>query len=281
MLDICHQHKYNFDYTNTSILTSLEKIAVQNEESLNEVKRVIRGLISKEAYYKYLNRYLIQFENKFFENQSPVKSIEQVIDMMNQTDMEDAIGQSDGEVTLVYISYSWEKNSDNIVNHFCFVLKQNGIAYKRDKKDCTYMDNIKEFMDSIRNGNTIVVVFSRQYMLSKNCMYELSGIMQHSDWQKKILPVVVDDSIRERSSYKELVKHWNGQIVELEKEVGDLKEFGPEIVAPIEEKLKEVKTIFSFLPSLKRYVDWVNADSLNNLSSTNFKVLIDIIKEIK
>ena len=281
VLDICHQHKYNYDYANTSILTSLEKIAVQNEESLHEVKRVIRGLISKEAYYKYLNRYLIQFENKYYENQSPVKSIEQVIDMINQTNMEDDTGQNGGEVTLVYISYSWEKNSDNIVNHFCYVLKQNGIAYKRDKKDCNYMDNIKDFMDSIRNGNTIVVVFSRQYMLSKNCMYELSGIMQHTDWQKKILPVVVDDSIRERSFYKELVKHWKSQIDDLEKETDDLMEFGPEIVAPIEEELNEVKTIFSFLPSLKRYVDWVNADSLNNLSSTNFKVLIDKIIEIK
>lgn len=32
---------------------------------------------------------------------------------------------------------------------------------------------------------------------------------------------------------------------------------------------------------LKRYVDWVNAESLNNLSSTNFKVLIDKIKGMK
>ena len=281
VLDICHQHKYNYDHVNASILTSLETIAVQNEESLNEVKRVIRGLISKDAYYKYLNRYLIQFENKYYENHSPVKRIDKVIDMMNQADMNDAIEQNDGEVALVYISYSWEKNSDNIVNHFCFVLNQNGIDFKRDKKDCNYMDNIKEFMDSIRNGGTIVVVFSRQYMLSKNCMYELSGIMEHTDWQKKILPVVVDDSIRERSFYKELVKHWKSQIDELEKEVDDLKEFGSEIVAPIEEELMEVRKIFSFLPSLKRYVDWVNADSLNNLSSTNFKVLIDRIRETR
>lgn len=92
VLDICHQHKYNNDYTNTSIITSLEKIAVRNEESLNEVKRVIKGLISKDVYYKYLNRYLIQFENKYYDNQSSVKSIEQVINIMNQTDVEDSKG---------------------------------------------------------------------------------------------------------------------------------------------------------------------------------------------
>ena len=279
ILDICHQHKYNNDYTNTSIISSLEKIAVRNEESLNEVKRVIRGLISKDVYYKYLNRYLIQFENKYYENHSPVKNIEQVINMMNQADMEDDYGIMDDKVTPVYISYSWEKNSDNIVNHFCFVLEQSGITYKRDKKDCHYMDNIKEFMNSIRNGGIIVVVFSRKYMLSKNCMYELSGVMHQENWKQKILPVVVDDSIRERSFYKELVKHWKAQIDELEKEVEDMREYGAKIVAPIEDELEEVKTVFNFLAELKRYVDWVNADSLDNLSFSNFQSLINIIRE--
>lgn len=257
----------------------MEKIAVRNEESLNEVKRVIRGLISKDVYYKYLNRYLIQFENKYYENHSPVKNIEQVINMMNQADMEDDYGIMDDKVTPVYISYSWEKNSDNIVNHFCFVLEQSGITYKRDKKDCHYMDNIKEFMNSIRNGGIIVVVFSRKYMLSKNCMYELSGVMHQENWKQKILPVVVDDSIRERSFYKELVKHWKAQIDELEKEVEDMREYGAKIVAPIEDELEEVKTVFNFLAELKRYVDWVNADSLDNLSFSNFQSLINIIRE--
>ena len=279
VLDICHQHKYNNDYTNTSIITSLEKIAVRNEESLNEVKRVIKGLISKDVYYKYLNRYLILFENKYYENHSPVKSIEQAINMMNQTDMENSNGNKDDKMVPVYISYNWEKNSDNIVNHFCFVLEQYGIVYKRDKKDCHYTDNIKEFMNAIRNGDIIVVVFSRKYMLSKNCMYELSGIMQQENWEKKILPVVVDDSIRERSFYKELVKHWKTKIDELEKEADEMREYGAKIIAPIEDELKEIKIIFDFLAELKRYVDWVNAESLNNLSSSNFQTLINKIRD--
>lgn len=278
VLDICHQNRYNNDFTNTSIISSLEKIAVVNEESLHEVKRVIRGLISKDGYYKYLNRYLIQFENKYYENHSPVKSIDDVLNIINHKDVEISDENKGSDVMPIYISYSWENSSDAIVNHFCLVLEQYGIAYKRDKKDCNYMDNIKDFMDSIRNGDLIVVVFSRKYMLSKNCMYELSGIMQHENWTNKILPVVVDDSIRERSFYKELVKHWKKELDELEKEVEEMKEYGKAIVTPIEDELKEVSTIFSFLGELKKYVDWVNADSLHNLSSTNFKALVDKIK---
>lgn len=281
VLDICHQNRYNNDFTNTSIISSLEKIAVVNEESLHEVKRVIRGLISKDGFYKYLNRYLIQFENKYYESHSPMISIEQVIDMMNQAFMEGTKDNKDEEVKPVYISYSWEKNSDNIVNHFCCVLDHYGIDYKRDKKDCHYTDNIKDFMDSIGNGDIIVVVFSRQYMLSRNCMYELSKINQQENWKDKILPVVVDDSIRDRSFYIELVKHWKSEKNTLEKNIEELKEIDENCAAPIEEELREANDIFNFLPELKRYVDWVNAESLNNLSSTNFKVLIDKIKGIK
>ena len=136
-------------------------------------------------------------------------------------------------------------------------------------------------MDSIGNGDIIVVVFSRQYMLSRNCMYELSKIKQQENWKDKVLPVVVDDSIRERTFYIELVKHWKTEKESLEKDIEELKAIDENSAAPLEDELREANDIFNFLPELKRYVDWVNAESLNNLSSTNFKVLIDKIKGMK
>ena len=99
--------------------------------------------------------------------------------------------------TPVYISYNWEDNSDHTVNHLCTVFELRRINYRRDKQNCHYLDNIKTFMNSIRNGEIIVVVLSRAYMLSKNCMYELSGILERKDGMDRILPVVVDDSIRD------------------------------------------------------------------------------------
>ena len=110
-------------------------------------------------------------------------------------------------------------------------------------------------------------------------MYELSGIMQQENWEKKILSIVLDDSIRDRSFYKELVKHWKTQMNEIEQEADQMKEYGETIVAPIKEELKEVKIIFNFLAELKKYVDWVNAESLNNLSSSNFQSLINKIRD--
>ena len=149
VIDICHQHKFNNDYANTSIITSLEKIAISNEESLKEVKRVIRGLISKDVYYKYLNRYLIQFENKYYESHSPIKSIEQVINMIDNDIPSEENSVKATNQAPVYISYNWENNSDHTVNHLCTVFVLRGINYCRDKQNCHYLDNIKAFMNSI------------------------------------------------------------------------------------------------------------------------------------
>lgn len=279
VIDICHQHKYNNDYANPSIITSLEKIAIRDEESLKEVKRVIRELIGKDIYYKYLNRYLIQFENKYYDSHSPIKNIDQVINMIDNDMPSEENSIKARNQTPVYISYNWEDNSDHTVNHLCTVFVLRRINYSRDKQNCHYLDNIKTFMNSIRNGEIIVVVLSRAYMLSKNCMYELSGILERKDGMDRILPVVVDDSIRDRRFYIDMVKYWKDQKDKIDDDVNTMMGIDPNMVAPLVKEQEEIKAIYGFLLKIKDYIDWINADSLNNLSSSNFQSLIDKILE--
>lgn len=94
------------------------------------------------------------------------------------------------------------------IDYFCFVLKTLHTPFRCDKNTCKYMDNIKEFMNTIQKGQKIVIVLSRPYLKSKNYMYELTNIMQHDDFRNRILPVVTDDSIRNTFFYIELEKHW-------------------------------------------------------------------------
>ena len=279
VIDICHQHKYNNDYANPSIITSLEKIAIRDEESLKEVKRVIRELIGKDIYYKYLNRYLIQFENKYYDSHSPIKNIDQVINMIDNDMPSEENSIKARNQTPVYISYNWEDNSDHTVNHLCTVFELRRINYRRDKQNCHYLDNIKTFMNSIRNGEIIVVVLSRAYMLSKNCMYELSGILERKDGMDRILPVVVDDSIRDRRFYIDMVKYWKDQKDKIDDDVNTMMGIDPNMVAPLVKEQEEIKAIYGFLLKIKDYIDWINADSLNNLSSSNFQSLIDKIRK--
>ena len=177
----------------------------------------------------------------------------------------------------IYISYNWEGHSAHIVDYLGFVLENRGLPFKLDKKDCPYTVNIKEFMNAIRAGKTVIVVLSRPYLRSKNCMYELSGIMENVNYKDRMLPVVVDDTIRDDDFYVELVKHWKEKKDKQTEIVEKLRDLDPDMAEPEEMKLKEIEQVYGLLKVIKEYIDWANADNLDALSSSRFKKIIDEI----
>ena len=200
---------------------------------------------------------------------------------MKMVDEDEVVNEARSEEDSVYISYNWESTSFTTVEYLCTVLRDNNIPYKRDRKDCNYMDNIKEFMDAIRNGNTVIVVFGRLYMKSQNCMYELSGIMEHPDYVKRILPVVVDDAVRKTSFYISLAKHWKKKKDDQEKAVAKLKAIDEFLAEPEEKKLKEIEAVYKLLPVIKEYVDWTNTENLNAMCASQFSSILRKIREKK
>ena len=282
ILQYYHEHNMNDSFINSSILDSLEQIAVQNNDNLIEVKSALKVLIAQDDYFAYLNRYIIAFENKYYGLNSGINGIYDATRLIgsatSSTIKKDEIKHTiSSKSEPIYISYNWENLSSYIVDYFCFVLDTLKIENRRDKKDCHYMDNIKEFMDAIHKGQRIVVVLSRPYLKSKNCMYELTGIMQHGNYEKRIIPVVTDDTIRDPYFYIDLVKYWKEQKEEKQNIVNQMLEVDPECAKPLEAELKEVAQIYEFLGKIKKYIDWTNAESLNSLSITNFKSIIDVI----
>ena len=284
-IQYCKEKLFDGPFMLTSILASLERIAVKNEESLNEVKLYLRGLTQKGSQYKYLNRHILAFENKYYASYSGISDINKVIELINSCAPveKEAISivedESDDVEGVLYISYNWESNSQQLVDHFCFVLDTERIGYKRDKKDCGYRNNIKEFMNAIRAGKTIVVVFSRAYLKSNYCMYELSGIMEDPAFEERILPVVMDDTLRGADFYKKLVSYWKKMLDEQQQLVAELKEIDPEKAEPEEEELEEIKAAYDVLPMVRKYLKWTVTENLESLSFTHFKTIVDKIKE--
>ena len=269
------KHKMDGHFMLNSILNSLERIAVKDKDALFEVKNELGQLIQKGKQFQYLNRYIIAFEDKFYAADSGIGDIN---DAMKMVDENSPLEQEMTEDESIYLSYSWKSDSIRTVEHLCSVLEYNKIPYKRDKKDCNYMDNIKEFMDTIRNGKSVIVVFSRTYLRSLNCMYELSGIMEDSAYFNRILPIVADDDIRQTRFYVNLAKYWVKEKEKQEKEVAQFKELPPELAKPEEEKLAQIEAIIKLLPTVKSYLDWTNAENLNGLCATQFSSILRKIR---
>lgn len=284
-IQFCYEKHRDEPFMLTSILASLERIAVKDEDSLNEVKMYLRGLTQKGNQYKYLNRHILLFEDKYYASYSGISNISKVIEMI-ETSVQmktstDHIAFEDKNMNVedvVYVSYNWTGESLHIVDYFCTVLDYEKIGFKRDKRDCSYLENIKEFMNAIRAGKTVVVVFNRYYFKSRYCMYELSGIMEDPAFKDRVLPVVIDDTIRDSTFYVEIVKYWKNQLDEESELVEELKSIDPNMAKPEETKCKEIEAIYQLLPIIKEYIDWINAENLDSLSSSHFKTIIDKVK---
>lgn len=108
-------------------------------------------------------------------------------------------------------------------------------------------------------------------------MYELSGIMGNVDYKDRILPVVVDDTIRDDDFYVELVRHWKEKKDKQTGIVEKLRDIDPDMVEPEETKMKEIELVYGLLKVIKEYIDWANADNLDVLSSSQFKKIINEI----
>lgn len=281
----CDEHKMESHFFLNSILTSLERIAVSDKDALEEVKRYLMKLTQRGIQFKYLNRYIMSFEDKYYAAYNGIADIRdamRIVDMERDNDyqeVKDGTDDHDDDNDCIYISYSWKSESMHTVDYLCFVLETNEIPYKLDRRDCGYLDNIKNFMDAIRKGRTVIVVFSRPYMMSQSCMYELSGLMEDESYFKRILPVVVDDTIRNSKFYLDLVKYWKDQKDEQETLVAELKKIDVGVAAPEEEKLKELEAVFKLLPSIKKYIDWTDVENLDSMSATRFNTIVRKIKE--
>jgi len=278
------EHKIDTHFILNSILTSLERISIKSMDALLEVKSYLRQLTQKGQQFKYLNRWIISYEDKYYAAGYGVTTIKEAMIKVD-SDEDTKKGKEVDEKRIwgpnegVYISYNWEGHSSHIVDFLCFVLENKNIPYLRDKNDCSYLDNIKEFMNAIRAGKTVIVVFSRPYLKSKNCMYELSGILQDQSFKDRILPVVVDDTIRDDLFYVELVRFWKELKEKQEGIVKQMQEIDPDMAEPQQTKLNEINIIYGLLKVIKDYVDWENAENLDALCATRFRTIIDRITD--
>lgn len=181
----------------------------------------------------------------------------------------------------VYISYNWEDKSDVTANHLYDTLYPH-FALRRDKEDCNYGENIKDFMEAIREGQYIVVIISQEYLKSENCMFELAGIMKHPDYKNRLFPIICDSKdskVRDDNFYVELLIEWRKKLETKNEQVEKAKAVNSKGATPLEEKLKTIKDVNDLLSDLKTYIDYTNAPSYVDASNQRFSKIIESIKE--
>ena len=92
----------------------------------------------------------------------------------------------------IFLSYSWGNKdiADAIDNDF----KSVGITFQRDIRDIKYTESIKDFMHRIGRSDFVVMLISDEYLKSENCMYEVTELLNAHEFEKRILPVTLQNA---------------------------------------------------------------------------------------
>jgi tetratricopeptide (TPR) repeat protein len=92
----------------------------------------------------------------------------------------------------IFLSYSWRNKdiADAIDNDWQAV----GITMIRDVRDMEYKGNLKDFMKRVHESDFVLLLISKDYLESKNCMYEALEMFDDPDFTRKILPILTDDA---------------------------------------------------------------------------------------
>lgn len=190
----------------------------------------------------------------------------------------DAI-KKDKELPTVYISYKWKGESTDVVDSLCDLFKRKHIYYKRDKEDCLYGDNITEFMNEIREGTFVVVLFSEAYLKSFNCVYELAGVLNHTDYMKRVFPIVIDETVRGENKYKELANYWESKKAEKNYIISQIHTNGGSVTLPLTKKIDLIDGFINQLQKLAEVTENINSYTFQTLKESEYEPLISRIKE--
>ncbi|MBS4029298.1 MAG: tetratricopeptide repeat protein [Ignavibacteriales bacterium] len=174
----------------------------------------------------------------------------------------------------IFISYSW-KNKD-IADAIDNDWKAVGITLVRDVRDLTFKTPLKEFMKRVKETDYVLLVISKAYLESKNCMYETLELLEEPKFKDRILPIVLDDAnITTPQGKISYIKYWDEQIKSVNKEIEGL--VGNTNLSELYEELNQYNKIrdnvSKFIAAIvsMRYLSWDGA------KAENYKPIFDYI----
>jgi hypothetical protein len=153
----------------------------------------------------------------------------------------------------VFVSYAWTEQSKAVVDQIQTALDGTGITFVRDKDQVRYKDSIREFMRRIGEGKAIVVVLSKRYLESKNCMFELTEIAGHEGIRDRVFPIILEGAnIFESETRLDYIAYWERKKSDLDakqkgvggENLGGIRE-DLDLYAKIRATIAEIMTILA------------------------------------
>jgi len=121
----------------------------------------------------------------------------------------------------IFLSYCWSQKADAI--EIESALQENNINVVRDEKELSYMDDLMKFMKRVRTTTFVLLLISKEYLESRNCMNEILELRKDDNYKNKIMLVVHPNAnIYGSTGAIPYIKYWNKKLKELEEAIEGL-----------------------------------------------------------
>ena len=185
----------------------------------------------------------------------------------------------------IFLSYCWK--DEEIVNKIDSYFVKRGIEFKRDRRDIKSWESIKKFMEKIKKSDYAILVISKNYLESINCMYEVIELMKSEDYKERIITVVLESAnIYNVGSKVEYIEFWERMSLETEKKIKSIKHI--ENSKELLEDLKKIKEISMNIGEFMSIVSDMNNPGISNICEEIFEKLqghkieiVDRVNQVK
>ncbi|MEP0132100.1 MAG: TIR domain-containing protein [Eudoraea sp.] len=232
-------------------------------------------LIDQENLMKFCED---EFDVEFYDDKKAAEIIEGLCMAKSQGLIEDKENTYQPEL---FISYAWGKESDKITESLKKRLLEENLRVLIDKDNLAYKADIPDFMKRIGKTDGAVVVISKKYLESINCMRELLELhktYKNEEFLTRIFPICLEDA--NFFDRKELLKYEQKWIVKKEDLDKQYQEIGQSAGKVLDEDYDFIKEIIENFTDITLILRKINLSSSQKMKDTNFKVLIEDIKKV-
>lgn len=234
------------------------KIQIADKEiSLNNLSEKDALFLIKEFSNVYSDRLaVIYYNNNYFK--VPAQDIvQELLKIINSC--------------TIFLSYSWKDEA--LADEIEYAYKSTNIKIIRDKNSIEHWESIRTYMESINSTDYVIILVSDSFLKSINCMYEINELLKSTDYQNRIFPLVIENSIYTIEGKINYITYWEEKYNKLNKAAKKIENV--ENIGSISSDLKFIKEISYTIGDFLQVISDKNNPNKRNFFSALLNFLLN------
>lgn len=179
----------------------------------------------------------------------------------------------------VHISYRWTEPGQGIVRNWLFpTLNNSNLLGVLDVHDCCYMESIMDFERAFGSADLVIIVVSREYIDSPQCLFEATSIVANQNYRNRILLINLEGIQLTDGKYCQIVTMYSKLLLQAEY---NKKKIPPPSNSYFDNEIEQYTTILNGIAAFALMLRDCNGLNFTSLSENNFQIVVDKIWEMK